>query len=284
MSNFQTTHEKVKLKVQYNKRLLDITFDEQSEVAQIPHTEFLLIFRARTTAPPTETPVTIIVTHGSDTVRIPITIAILPPGREPSRGPGIRPPVEPATGSEEGGYCVWRSKSFIDGPNCFNIDRAPCDTPRFSGNSKYELVGSSMTPIESAALASRLSPYKGDAYGCHKRPSDPQGTSEGQGGQDSGSGTGSSGGTETGGGQGTGEGTGKGTGEDEKTGESDGTNEDEGTGEEEECSGEESPCPERESTGENEGEDADLLSEFPTDPEDDSTTDETVTSEQVASR
>ncbi len=284
-SNFQTTREQVELTVQYDKKLIDVTFDEQSEVARIPNTEFLLMFRTRTTAPPTVTPVTIIVKHGNETVRIPITIAILAPNQESSRGPGIRPPATVATGSEGGTYCVWRSKSFGDGPNCFNITRAQCDSPRYAGKSKYELVGSSMTPMESAVRASQLSPYKDDAYGCHKQPPKPRDTEEGQ---DSGTGTGPSGGTGNGRGHGTGDD--QGPDDDEGSGDDEGPDENKDSGEEQESSGEKN-AEEEANAGDKEDSDSgedpaeknaeeNLLSDFPDDPDDGKADEDSATREQ----
>ena len=164
-SNFKTTRERVKLDVQYDRKFIEVIFDKQSEAPKTPYNQFQLTFRARSTAPPGRTQAIIIARHGDETVKIPVTIAMLPPGQEPSAGNGIRPTAEVATGSA-GEFCVWRYKSFGDPPNCFNIVRATCDNPRYSGKGKYELVGSGMTPLESATRASQLSPYKGDAYGC----------------------------------------------------------------------------------------------------------------------
>lgn len=265
-SNFQTTRDRVEVEVEYDRKMVEVTFDKQSEAPRVPYNEFLLIFRTKTTAPPGTTPVSIIVKHGSETVRIPVTVAVLPPGREPSSGSGIRPPVEEATGSG-GAYCVWRYKSFGDPPNCFNIFRAQCDNPKYSGKPKYELVGSAMTPEESMALASQLSPYKGDAYGCHRKPPEHQDTAGGPTpGETSGSGEGT--GTDRNAGAGKGSGTGaepvngerEGSDEGSKTEEAQNTEDEQGTGEEQD--------------------EEDLLAGFPEDPGDAPPEGEPLTPEQ----
>jgi len=138
--------------------------------------------RAEKTAPAGTTAITITVSQsGAGTVTLPLTVAVLPPGIPPSAGSGIRPPAVVAPGSG-GEYCVWRYKMVIDGPNCFNILTAKCDKYPYSSKPEYELVGSGMTWGEASVRASQLSPYKGDAYGCHKQPA--TGTPTGTGGQE----------------------------------------------------------------------------------------------------
>ncbi len=168
----KTSTEKVRLQVSYNEELLDVTFDDQAEQAKYPFNQFLLIIRTKTTAPSTTTTMTLIITHGGERVEIPVTVLILLPEQEPSSGTGIRPPAGVVPGSG-GDYCVWRYKSFGDGPRCFNIVTAECDNGNYAGRTRFELVGTGMTADEAAFRAFQLSPYKGDAYGCHATPTAP---------------------------------------------------------------------------------------------------------------
>jgi Thrombospondin type 3 repeat. len=172
VKNPNTTHEKIRLQAIYNKKLLDVTFDDQSEQAGYPETRFLLIIRTLVTAPSTLTTLTLVVTHGGQEVRKDIDVFILLPEQEPSSGTGIRPPAGVAPGSG-GEFCVWRYKSFGDKPKCFNIVTAECDNSNYAGKTRYELVGSEMTAEEAAFRAFQLSPYKGDAYGCHAEQTKP---------------------------------------------------------------------------------------------------------------
>ncbi len=169
--NAYVEHEKVELKVEYDKELLDVTFDHQTESPKSPYNEFLLIIRTRIPVPETLTIMTIIVKHAGERVKIPVTISILPPGLDASSGSGIRPPAVVEAGSG-GPYCVWRYKSFGDPPECFNILTAECDSTKYAGKPKYELVGSGMTWGEAQLRAYVLSPYKGNLYGCNHFGSD----------------------------------------------------------------------------------------------------------------
>lgn len=164
--NANDTHEKVTLQAIYDEKLLDVTFADQAVQASNPVTRFLLLIRTPVTAPATLTPLTLVVSQGGQEFYLHINIQILLPEQEPSAGPGIRPPADVAPGSG-GEYCVWRYKSFGDPPQCFNIVRAECDNSHYVGKTRYELVGSDMTALEAAQRAFQLSPYKGDAYGCH---------------------------------------------------------------------------------------------------------------------
>lgn len=134
---------------------------------------FSLNFSAPGTATPGLVPVEIRVTQGRDNVGLTLDVGILPPGRSPSRGGGIRPPPTVATGSGE--YCVWRSKSFGDPSPCFKFNIAACGTPAYASNTKYELVGSGMTKLEASVRMKQLSPYGDDEYGCltWKPPNEP---------------------------------------------------------------------------------------------------------------
>lgn len=134
---------------------------------------FTLLFSAPITATPEVVTVGITVSQrGHGRVNLELPVSILPPGRMPSRGSGIRPPVAMADGT--GDYCVWRYKAFGDPPNCFLFNIATCDTVAYDGNARYERVGQNMTKLEASVLMSRLSSYGGDAYGCRQqREPDP---------------------------------------------------------------------------------------------------------------
>ncbi len=170
--NAPTTHEKVQLKAIYDEKLLDVIFDEQAEQAKYPENKFLLIIRTLVTAPPTLTTLTLVVRQGGQEVVKYIDVLILLPEQEPSSGSGIRPAADVAAGSG-GAFCVWRYKSFGDLPKCFNIVTAQCDNTKYAGKTRFELVGNNMTAEEAAFRAFQLSPYKGDAYGCHAQQTQP---------------------------------------------------------------------------------------------------------------
>jgi len=126
---------------------------------------FSLFFSAPVTATPGIVPVGISVSQaGHGRVDLSLDVNVLPPGRLPSQGSGIRPPVEIASGS--GDYCVWRYKAFGDPPPCFLFNIAACGTAAYDGNARYERVGQNMAKLEASVLMSRLSRYGGDAYGC----------------------------------------------------------------------------------------------------------------------
>lgn len=126
---------------------------------------FTLLFSAPITATPGMVIVGITVSQrGHGRVNLELPVSILPPGRMPSQGSGIRPPVAMADGSGE--YCVWRYKAFGDPPNCFLFNIATCGTAAYDGNARYERVGQNMTKLEASVLMSQLSRYGGDAYGC----------------------------------------------------------------------------------------------------------------------
>lgn len=163
--NANFSSRRVEMEVSYDKRFIDVTFDKQSQIPKSPGNRFLLIIRSTVTAPAGETIMTIIIKHAGQELTQNITISILPPGLNASSGSGIRPPAIVDTGSG-GIYCVWRSKSFGDPPNCFNILTAPCDSPKYAGKNKYELVGTNMTWGEADKRSFELSPYKGNLYDC----------------------------------------------------------------------------------------------------------------------
>jgi len=163
--NANDPSQRVEMEATYDERLIDVTFDNQSEVPKSPKNSFLLIIRTTVTAAVGETTMTITVRHAGQELSQDVTISILPPGLNASSGSGIRPPAIVATGSG-GTYCVWRNKSFGDPPNCFNILTAPCDSPKYAGKSKYELVGSDMTWGEAENRSSALGRYHGNAYNC----------------------------------------------------------------------------------------------------------------------
>lgn len=134
---------------------------------------FTLFFSAPVTATPAIVPVDISVSQaGHGSVNLTLDVSILPPGRIPSQGWGIRPPVEIADGS--GSFCVWRAKAFGDPPPCFLFNIAACGTAAYDGNARYERVGQSMTKLEASVLMSRLSRYGGDAYGCLAALAEPE--------------------------------------------------------------------------------------------------------------
>lgn len=123
-------------------------------------------FRAKDTAPPGTTTMTITVSQeGSGSVTFTVDVAVLSKGLLPSSGPGIRPPATVAAGSG-GAYCVWRYKMFGDPPPCFHFVTAECGTARYAAGSSYELVGANMTWGEADARVAQLSSYFDDAYGC----------------------------------------------------------------------------------------------------------------------
>ena len=176
---YNDSDERVRVQVLYNNSILRVFPDDQSAPPYLmypstagPHSGYYVFsinFSTTATAPPGITSVKVIVSQGGNRVVIPVTILVLEPGQEPSSGTGIRPPAEVATGSagdSPDAYCVWRYKSFGDRPECFNFVRAECNTPRYS-SSRYELVGSGMTRMESAARMAQLGSYHDDAYGCH---------------------------------------------------------------------------------------------------------------------
>ena len=165
IKNAVSTHDRVELEVNYNKDLLDVTFDSQSEVAKSPANNFLLIIRTRVPVPAVLTSMTILVKHGSLKIEKTVDVSILSPGIEPSSGSGIRPPAVVDIGSG-GKFCVWRDKSFGDPPECFNITTAECTNNRYADKPRYELVGSNMTWGEADKRSFALSRYKGNAYNC----------------------------------------------------------------------------------------------------------------------
>ena len=179
VSGYNNSDESVRVTVTYENSILRVFPDDQSARPYLmyPSTAgsfsgyyvFSINFSTTSTAPNGETSAVVVVRQGSSEVRFPLKILVLPPGQEPSSGTGIRPPAEVATGSAGGSpdaYCVWRYKSFGDPPECFNFVRARCTVPRYS-SSRYELVGSGMTRMESAARMAQLGSYHDDAYGCH---------------------------------------------------------------------------------------------------------------------
>ncbi len=134
---------------------------------------FTLFFSAPSTAAPGLVEVAITVSqHGHGRVSFSFPVSILPRGRTPSQGNGIRPPVEMADGSGE--YCVWRYKAFGDPPPCFLFNIAVCGTAAYDSNARYERVGQNMTKLEASVLMNRLSRYGGDAYGCLAQLNPPQ--------------------------------------------------------------------------------------------------------------
>jgi len=134
---------------------------------------FTLFFSAPATATPGIVPVNITVRQtGHGTVNLDLDVNILPVGRMPSQGSGIRPPVEMAEGT--GGFCVWRYKAFGDPPPCFLFNIAECGTAAYDDNARYQRVGQNMTKLEASVLMSRLSRYGGDAYGCLAALDTPQ--------------------------------------------------------------------------------------------------------------
>jgi len=127
--------------------------------------EFALFFNASATATPGIVPVQIAVSqNGVGRETLDVDVAILAPGMVPSRGPGIRPPPEVATGS--GSFCVWRHKSFGEPPACFDFNIAECGTAAYDGNPNYERVAANMTKLQASARMSQLSRYGDDEYGC----------------------------------------------------------------------------------------------------------------------
>ena len=188
VSGYNDSDEPVRVTVMYNNSILRVFPDDQSAQPYLmypstagPHSGYYVFsinFSTTSTAPAGETSAVVTVRQGSSEVRFPLTILVLPPGQEPSSGTGIRPPAEVATGSvgdSPDAYCVWRYKSFGDRPECFNFVRAECDTPRYI-SSRYELVGSGMTRMESASRMAQLGSYHDDAYGCHTSTETDDGT------------------------------------------------------------------------------------------------------------
>jgi hypothetical protein len=135
---------------------------------------FSQTFKAKDNAPPGVTPIRITVRQrGTGQVTLTLNVAVLEKGLLPSTGPGIRPPVTGGTGSG-GEYCVWRYKPFGRPPECFGFDEAPCTSPRHNNpRNGYELERPNMTAYEAVALATKLSSFYDDKYGCRSKAAEP---------------------------------------------------------------------------------------------------------------
>ena len=175
------TEDRVEVEINYNKRSgIEVFPGNTSSPPDLMYTPgvtdyhdryiFSQHFRASENARPGTTTVRIIVRQrGTGEIRLTLTIAVLRKGLLPSYGPGIRPPIDMATGSG-GQFCVWRNKLFGEPPECFHFTLAKCDHPRYTNpRNGYELVGANMTWQEGDVLIARLSQYGQDAYGCRKK-------------------------------------------------------------------------------------------------------------------